>query len=216
MEYSKLKAILREYEKQHPASQKALDAYITFTENSFDEPYSKESRTYIISSANKAFIPGMGGYSIYGSSVDGSDRGVRLEQYMRDEHGEKNGWKVEECGLLSYLFVRTGTDGSSFIRNFACSKDAKELMRKEYLAMLSTIMGPNDSQSEETGFEFGRCSLGKDYAIFENDKRIVWNIYTMYHSGDITDTIQTEEQYFGKDTADLFVRAKDEANEKDD
>lgn len=34
---------------------------------------------------NKAFQSGMGGYSIYGSSVDESDPLVRLEMYIRDE-----------------------------------------------------------------------------------------------------------------------------------
>ena len=46
---------------------------------------------------NKAFIEGMGGYSIYASSLDGSDKCVRLEAYMADEHGGKDGWKIEKC-----------------------------------------------------------------------------------------------------------------------
>ena len=45
----------------------------------------------------KAFIEGMGGYSIYASSLDGSDKCVRLEAYMADEHGGKDGWKIEKC-----------------------------------------------------------------------------------------------------------------------
>lgn len=39
----------------------------------------------------------MGGYSIYASSLDGSDKCVRLEAYMADEHGGKDGWKIEKC-----------------------------------------------------------------------------------------------------------------------
>ena len=35
----------------------------------------------------------MGGYSIYGSSIDGSDPLVRLDVYMRGE----NHWKTEQC-----------------------------------------------------------------------------------------------------------------------
>lgn len=42
-------------------------------------------------------IEGMGGYSIYASSLDGSDPCVRLEAYMADEHGGKDGWKIERC-----------------------------------------------------------------------------------------------------------------------
>ena len=74
-----------------------LQGCIVFTQDSFTEPYSEEARTYIVSSNNKAFIPGMGGYSIYASSLDGSDPMVRLERYMRDEHGGENGWKIERC-----------------------------------------------------------------------------------------------------------------------
>lgn len=53
-----------------------------FTEDSFDKPYSEESRTYLVSSDNKAFQPNMGGYSIYGSCLGNSDPLVRLEGYM--------------------------------------------------------------------------------------------------------------------------------------
>ena len=62
-----------------------------------DRPYTEEQRTYVVSSNNKAFIEGMGGYSIYASSLDGSDKCVRLEAYMADEHGGKDGWKIEKC-----------------------------------------------------------------------------------------------------------------------
>lgn len=67
--------------------------YIVFSEASFDKPYSEQSRTYVISSDNKAFKPNMGGYSIYGSCLDGSDQNIRLEGYMRG----KNAWHIERC-----------------------------------------------------------------------------------------------------------------------
>lgn len=73
--------------------------YIVFTEDSFTEPYSEEARTYVVSSDNKAFIPNMGGYSIYGASLDGEDPMARLDQCMADEHGGKNGWRVERCHI---------------------------------------------------------------------------------------------------------------------
>lgn len=41
----------------------------------------------------------MGGYSIYGSAIDGSDDNVRLEQYMKEERGGADGWIVERCYL---------------------------------------------------------------------------------------------------------------------
>lgn len=74
-----------------------LTGYIVFTEDSFDKPYSVEERTYVVSSDNKAFKPNMGGYSIYARSLDGKDPLVRLEAYMADEHGGKDGWKIERC-----------------------------------------------------------------------------------------------------------------------
>lgn len=76
---------------------KHLLGFIVFTQDSFKNEYSEESRTYMVSSANKAFQPNMGGYSIYASAVDGSDPIVRLEQFMADEHGGKNGWRIERC-----------------------------------------------------------------------------------------------------------------------
>jgi len=67
--------------------------YIVFAEDSFDKTYSEESRTYVVSSNNKAYIPGAGGYSIYGSCLDGTDQNIRLEGYMR---GDK-AWHIERC-----------------------------------------------------------------------------------------------------------------------
>ena len=76
-----------------------LTGYIVFSQDSFSEPYSEESRTYVVSSNNKAFQPNMGGYSIFGSALDGSDTNIRLECYMQAERGGENGWKIERCYL---------------------------------------------------------------------------------------------------------------------
>lgn len=67
--------------------------YIVFSEENFKDVYSEQSRTYVVSSNNKAYIPGAGGYSIYGSCLDGTDQNIRLEGYMR---GEK-AWQIERC-----------------------------------------------------------------------------------------------------------------------
>lgn len=96
--YGELKRLFREHESS--LSKHHLTAHIIFTEGSFEIPYSLESRTYIVSSNNKAFMPNMGGYSIFGSSLDGSDTAVRLDAYMADEHGGKDGWRVDYCVLL--------------------------------------------------------------------------------------------------------------------
>lgn len=81
------------FSKANSKGHKPVCGYIVFTEDSFEKEYSLESRTYRVSSNNKAFISGMGGYSIYGSSLDGSDINVRLEMYMRGE----NHWKIDYC-----------------------------------------------------------------------------------------------------------------------
>ena len=93
MSYPQLKARLRQAEKDRSHTV----GYIVFTADSFDKSYTEEERTYVVSSNNKAFIEGMGGYSIYASSLDGSDENVRLEAYMADEYGGKDGWKIEKC-----------------------------------------------------------------------------------------------------------------------
>ena len=108
MKYQEVKELFRAHEKKYckpggkadGSGYKPLIAHITFTEDSFDKPYSRESRTYEIQSDNKAFMPNMGGYSIYGDSVDGSDTNVRLEQYMAEEYAREGGWVVEDCILL--------------------------------------------------------------------------------------------------------------------
>lgn len=93
MRYSEMAQKFREVEKNG----KHLEGYIVFTEDSFTEKYPLESRTYAVSSDNKAYRPNMGGYSIYGTSLDGTDKNVRLEAYMAAEKGGKDGWKIERC-----------------------------------------------------------------------------------------------------------------------
>ena len=102
MTYAEMKARFREHESlpYQGRTPQHLVGYIVFTEGSFDKEYSKESRTYEVSSNNKAFIPGMGGYSIYGSAIDGSDYGVRLEQYMAEERGDAGNWIVDHCYMM--------------------------------------------------------------------------------------------------------------------
>lgn len=93
MRYSEMAQKFREAEKNG----EHLNGYIVFTEDSFTEKYPIEARTYAVSSDNKAYRPNMGGYSIYATSIDGTDKDVRLEAYMAAERGGKDGWKIERC-----------------------------------------------------------------------------------------------------------------------
>lgn len=96
--YAQLKELFTEHERSKPSEH--LTAHIVFTEDTWDKIYPLCSRTYVISSYNKAFRPSMGGYSIFGDCLDGTDRGVRLEAYMAEEKGGKNGWKIDYCYLI--------------------------------------------------------------------------------------------------------------------
>ncbi len=88
---------MREYFRAAEQQRQHLTGYIVISPASFEKAYSLESRTYVVSSDNKAYQPNMGGYSIYASSLDGTDSGVRLEQYMAVEKGGVNGWQIERC-----------------------------------------------------------------------------------------------------------------------
>lgn len=102
MTYQKMQMYFRAAERQH----QHLTGYIVFSPASFEKEYSLESRTYVVSSNNKAFRPNMGGYSIFASSLDGSDPCVRLERYMASEHGGKDGWQIERCYMTSDELAR--------------------------------------------------------------------------------------------------------------
>ena len=101
MTYSELKSTFQELKRTSPKEN--LTAHITFTEDSFARSYSLLSRTYSVSSDNKAFWCHTGGYSIFAWCLDPtSDQGVRLDWYMAEE-GIKNGWKVEDCYILERM-----------------------------------------------------------------------------------------------------------------
>lgn len=63
------------------------------SQESFKKEYSLESRSYSFTNINKAFLPDMGSKSIFASSLDLSDLGVRLDWYV---YG-KDPWIVEYC-----------------------------------------------------------------------------------------------------------------------
>lgn len=79
------------------SDKKALQGVVVFASSNWpDMDYSLESRSYLVSSNNKAYIPGMGGYSIFATNLDHTDT-CRLETYIEEEGGF---WKVDYCYLL--------------------------------------------------------------------------------------------------------------------
>lgn len=94
--YEELKKLFRSVEE---AGRQRLHicGFIVFSQDSFRKEFSERDRTYYVSSDNKAYQAHKGGYSIFANCLDGKDLGVRLEQYMAEELGGQNGWKVERC-----------------------------------------------------------------------------------------------------------------------
>ena len=111
MPYSDLRSLFHKAENEG----EHLTGYITFTEDSFDKKYPLESRTYIVSSDNKAFRSGMGGYSIFGGSLDGTDPHVRLERYMAAERGGEDGWKIERCYIKGKVEIENRIVADNFL-----------------------------------------------------------------------------------------------------
>ena len=92
---------LREYFRAAERSGQHLTGYLVFSPASFAKEYSLESRTYAVSSDNKAFWSRVGSRSIFASALDGSDPHVRLDQYMADEQGGPDGWQIERCYMMA-------------------------------------------------------------------------------------------------------------------
>lgn len=92
---------MKNYFRAAERANQHLTGYIVMSPASFEQEYSLESRTYVVSSDNKAYQPNKGGYSIFAVALDGSDAGVRLEQYMSVEFGGTGGWQIERCYMMS-------------------------------------------------------------------------------------------------------------------
>ena len=73
-----------------------LTGVIVFTEDSFERPYSEESRSYRVTNHNKYFQHGMLGNGLRGECLDGSETGVRLDWYLHE-------WKIDYCYLETYV-----------------------------------------------------------------------------------------------------------------
>ncbi len=102
----KEKLTFREFRKRMfeynptPGLKGPIYGVVVFTEGSFSQQYSLESRSYRVSSDNKAFRAGNYSVSLFGSALDGSDDHVKLSEYMCDLNGGEDGWKVDYCYFL--------------------------------------------------------------------------------------------------------------------
>lgn len=98
MTFEELRNYLCEYNRTHNRATEVIKAVVVFTEDSFEREYSEESRSYEITSDNKTFRNSISN-SLFGSCLDGTDQGVRLDAYMKF-YGIKPGWKVDYCYLI--------------------------------------------------------------------------------------------------------------------
>ena len=159
---------------------KTIEGYIVFSPDSFEKPYPLQARTYLVSSDNKAFKSGMSGNSIFGSALDGSDNGVRLDLYMKDA-GNPDGWVVEDCGLVAYELIGTFERKTEVLGIYPCHKDASHAMRESFMRAVNT---PDDIQtylSENEG-DFSSDSAWANDAGPE-DGNCDWNIVRLFNNG---------------------------------
>lgn len=95
--FAELRDRMFKFNEEHPDGKSTLYGVIVFTEDSFNRPYTETERTYKTTNDQKGFQHGKISNSIFAHCLDGKDYGVRLDWYMRDLNGEKDGWKVEYC-----------------------------------------------------------------------------------------------------------------------
>ena len=174
MNYSELKRIFRELKGTFPRDD--LTAHVIFTEDSFAKQYPLLSRTYCFSSDNKAFQPNKGGYSIFGDCLDGSDQGVRLEQYMNEEYGGKDGWVVEDCGIAGYVLLESCDYGISTPKLFYTFSDALECMLSLLAKAgdLDAVQLKKDFATTKGPFKEGFYGAGQDSAWL-SDSSLDWH-----------------------------------------
>lgn len=55
--------------------------------------YDEESLTYEFRSDEKYFVPGMCGNSIFANCLDGIDRNIRLDDYLKE-------WEIDYCYIV--------------------------------------------------------------------------------------------------------------------
>lgn len=168
---------------------KTIEGYIVFSPDSFEKPYPLQSRTYLLSSDNKAFKNGMTSNSIFGSALDGSDNGVRLDLYMKDA-SVPDGWDIEDCGLMSYQVFETYDRSTT-------SKGTFPTHSMAYQAMMSLIKSAfGDSEDDiKKRIEEKTCGVSSSGGWAKNvGKRgydFSWRIVRLFNDGRL---IRTEQE----------------------
>lgn len=182
---------------------RTVEGYITFAPESYKQPYPLQARTYLVSSDNKRFKQGLSGNSIFGSALDGSDNGVRLDLYMQDT-GNTDGWVVEDCGLVSYLLMETCDRTPIVLDIYPNYTEAHEAMRN---AIDIALDGEFDKYEEDETVQIYKFNGWAD-DVGKNHSGYDWNIIQLFNNGN---SIRSETDMFKRKTA---AQAKGEQPEQ--
>ena len=183
MNYQELKKLFSDHESSLPKSN--LTGYITFSSFGPDETreFPWEGRTYSVSSSNKAFQSKMGGYSIFGSSLDGTDQGVRLDRLMAEEHGGQDGWVVEDCCIVGYMLMEGGDYGIGTPRIFYAIDEAQQEMLSCMARFVNADLASLAKEYKKNNCEAdGNCCHAKKFRAYASTIKDsgYWEIKPVY------------------------------------
>ena len=181
-----------------------VKGYIVFTEDSFNKPYSEEARTYEVSSGCKRFNPKMIGTSIFGSCIDGTDNGVRLDWYMWEDN---NPWKVEKCYVSKEDYDKI-TSIKEAKSKFPMKKDCD--LKEEYNHtnvhdFIDTI------KKDVTSFEHMEDPETTDADWLEVFYNHLWKVVELVEDGGLTINDHYDES---KDCCDKSLKESDDEEDK--
>lgn len=184
MEYREFANLMQEAEHE-------IEGYITVANESFAaKSYPWNSRTYLVSSNNKAYQAGKAGYSIFGTSVDMSDVGVRLDVYLKDEHGGDKGWLIEDCGVVQYQLVRVEERDVTVCGFYSTEGEAHKAMVTDFAKVVGCEEDALDEFFEEKDGEIlDTTAWAND--VGANDGNADWSIHRVFANGE---TIFVEDQ----------------------
>lgn len=153
-----------------------IEGYITIAQASFTKPYPKESRTYLVNSDNKRWQPNVNSASIWGSSLDETDTGVKLSEYLYGAGDSR--WIVEDCGLVYYqltsIYERTAIN-----QLFNTLPEAQAAMEKEFSRAVDM---PAAEYLEENEGELEAMSAWANDCGAENGNAD-WTISRLFNNG---------------------------------
>lgn len=74
---------MQDYNDKNPDKQylAMISGVIVYKQSNFEKQYSEESRSYRVWNCNRVFQAGKIANSLFGSCLDGTDQGVRLDWY---------------------------------------------------------------------------------------------------------------------------------------